>query len=324
MWRGGLGGRGRSRSLLVCVPALGALLACGGHATSAVPTLHDSPDATSIAADAGLDARPIAPDADASTPGCAACTDAADADAWDGTGALADQEADANPAIDAVCHVFWPQPLYLDAQGIQMAVDASGDVFLAITYSAVSYMTDSTTGPSLDLGVTLSTTYPIGVAIAKVDSTCHLLWMREIGGVSGDSVGIRAIAVDDQSNVIVMGEFSGNVDFSGITLGIPDGGVSGGGSLPYLMGFDTTGQVLFRQVLTHGRLHGDERGIVGCQSRRHLDARSLGGEPRLGRRWRARRCRALHRAIRQDGTEGLSKHPVDGRPGGCPGHVHGR
>jgi hypothetical protein len=255
MLRAAVGGCGRSCPLRVSVPALGALLACGGHATGAPPAVQESADATSIPApaDAGLDARPIAQYPDGPTPGCSACTDAAGADAPDGTGALADQDADANAAVDAICHVAWPQPLYLNVQGIQMAVDASGDVYLAISYDGTS----GTPLPSLDLGLAVSPSYPIGVAIAKVDSACHLLWVREIGtaavdsqGVSSDSIGNTAIAVDAQSNVIIMGAFTGNIDFSGTTLGIPDAsGLRTGASFPYLMGFDPSGQVRFRQVL---------------------------------------------------------------------------
>jgi hypothetical protein len=246
--RGALGG-GWSGPLLACVTALGPLLACGGHATGAPTVVHEFADATSSPADA----EPIAPyrdvpagESDGATPGCSACTDASDADASDGTGALADPDVDAGPALDSLCHVAWPQPLYLYTEGLQMAVDSSGDVYLAINHVGRTY---GTPPPSLDLGAALATSYPFGVALVKIDSACHLLWMREIGTATGDSVENTAVAVDDQSNVTVMGAFSGNIDFSGMTLGVPDGGGASGSSMPYLMGLDPGGQVRFRQVL---------------------------------------------------------------------------
>jgi hypothetical protein len=189
---------------------------------------------------------------DGSPSGCPTCADAApgeqDADGQDADAALGSSKE--------VCHVTWPQArhtyepdaasnlmsdFYIAPDAIQVAVDSTGDAYLAISYSSL----DQSLNPAitLDLGVA-SPSYQAGVAIAKVDANCHLLWMRELGGPSAYFVNNMAIALDAASNVTLLGSFDGTVDFSGTTLST----AAGVGADLYFMRLDTNGGVVFTEI----------------------------------------------------------------------------
>ena len=76
-----------------------------------------------------------------------------------------------------VCIAEWPQPPYLSIDRAQMATDAAGDTFVVVEYAG-----DPNNGsPTLNLG-SPSPAYPVGLAVAKLDASCHLQWVREFGG----------------------------------------------------------------------------------------------------------------------------------------------
>jgi hypothetical protein len=241
----------RPRALLAYAPALAALFACGGHATSGSLIQGNPLDATSLA-DGTSDGAPLDVPSDGAAPECSACgdanamdvTDAMEAEAADG--GTPDQDADASLAYDDLCHVLWPQPPNVYVRAIDMAVASTGDAYLAISYDGATFETPP---PALGLGDAGSLSHPVGVAIVKVDSACNPIWVREIGAPVDTSLQNTAIAVDAQSGVTVMGAFVGTVDFSGATLSNVDAGLFPGPSSPYLMRFDASGQVVFRQVI---------------------------------------------------------------------------
>ncbi len=250
---------------------LGALLgiawaaACGGPASGSRSAASSLLDATASAGDGGPAADPTEPVSDGSPSGCPACTDAAAGD--QGTSG---QDADAGPASgDAICHVTWPQSrydlysdgtdmqradFYLQVSPIQMAVDSAGDAYLAITYGTQ----DLNPTITLDIGVVASPAYQVGVAIAKVDANCNLVWVREIGGALTVNVSSSAIALDANSNVTVLGAFQGTVDVGGTMLSAPSGEL-------YLARFDPSGNAVFAEVVPSDGLPAVDTGslVVG-------------------------------------------------------------
>jgi hypothetical protein len=223
--------------------------ACGSPASSSRSAASSLLDATVSAGDGGQAVDHTAPVSDGSPSGCPACTDAAASD--QGTSG---QDADAGPASgDGICHVTWPQSrydyyfdgtdmqradFYLEVSPLQMAVDSAGDAYLAITYSTQDFNPAIT----LDIGVVASPAYQVGVAVAKVDANCNLLWVREIGGALTVNVSSTAIALDANSNVTVLGAFQGTVDVGGTMLSAPS-------SELYLVRFDPSGNVVFAEIV---------------------------------------------------------------------------
>ncbi len=151
------------------------------------------------------------------------------------------------------CHVAWPQPkydyyldgadmqmadFYLGVGPMQMAVDPAGDAYLAVSYSTQDYNPAIT----LDLGTVPSPSYQLGVAIAKVDAGCNLLWVREIGGPLTQNLSNAAIALDANSNLTVLGAFQGTIDFGGATLSTTNRAL-------YLARFDAGGSVVFAKAV---------------------------------------------------------------------------
>jgi hypothetical protein len=225
---------------------LATLPSCGGHGED-LPEPPPRMDATATPADAGAEGEPEAsapsPD-DAGSDGCA-CRDATTADVVDAPLALDGSEAEATAPLNDMCHAVWPQPAHLVVDESQIAVDPQGNAYLAITYHGDSYLGPA---PTIDFGAADAGAYPVGVAIAKVDPACHLLWVREIGDAVISSVENHQIAVDAQSNVTIMGVFEGSVDFGGTTLSSPDAGGAPSGTFPYLVRFDASGNVLYIKV----------------------------------------------------------------------------
>jgi hypothetical protein len=243
----------QGRRRLEGVAFLGALL--GFAWAAACGPASDSPNAARSLLDAtapsddGGQGDPTAPVPEGSTPGCPTCTDA-----MAGARDAGAQDAEAGPASDAgICHVAWPQPkydyyldgadmqmadFYLQVSPIQMAVDPAGDAYLAVSYSTQDYNPAIT----LDLGTVPSPSYQLGVAIAKVDALCNLLWVREIGGPLTQNVANAAIALDASSNLTVLGAFQGTIDFGGATLSTTNRAL-------YLARFDAGGSVVFAKAV---------------------------------------------------------------------------
>ncbi|MGH7439286.1 MAG: hypothetical protein ACRENE_26670, partial [Polyangiaceae bacterium] len=207
----------------IVLAGLSAVPACGGNGEVAPPPRMD---ATSPPSDAGPESEAkasVLPADDAGGDGCA-CNDATtdgDVVLVDSPVALDGPDADAMPPFNDICHAFWPQPPHLVVNGSQIAADLQGNAYFAMTYHG-----ETTSGPTptIDLGVADAGSYPVGVAIAKVDPACHLLWVREIGDAEIGSVENHQIVVDSQSNVSIAGLLAGSVEVGGTTLRSPDAG----------------------------------------------------------------------------------------------------
>jgi hypothetical protein len=101
---------------------------------------------------------------------------------------------------------------------------------------------DAGTPPHLNLGTPPSQA-AAGFAVAKFDDDCNLVWVREFGP-SGTlySYGAEAVAIgiDSSSNVTVLGDFLGSVDFgAGMLTAGPD--IDDG----VLLRLDSTGTTIF-------------------------------------------------------------------------------
>jgi hypothetical protein len=138
-----------------------------------------------------------------------------------------------------ICHVEWPQPeTYPGGSGtFELAVDPQGDAYIAISYAGTL---------SVDLGVA-NPGYPVGIAIAKIDPQCNLVWMREFGAPQdAGALSINGtIAVDATSSITFTGWFLGTVD-----LGAGATPSAGGLAEGFVMRLDTDGNVVFRNLYT--------------------------------------------------------------------------
>ncbi len=86
-----------------------------------------------------------------------------------------------------------------------MAINANGDVFITGTFRGTA---------DLDPGTNTANFISNGsddIFIVKLDRNGNFIWAKSIGGSSSD-LG-HGITVDQFSNVIVTGQFSGNIDF---------------------------------------------------------------------------------------------------------------
>ena len=236
--------------------------ACAGLSTYSASGTKDLADAAAPSGGGGQAPDAAAPVSDASPAGCPACTDATADEQSARAQDAGDQDSDDGSAPDqGICHVTWPQSrydyyldgtdmqmadFYLLASPIQLAVDSAGDAYLAVSYSTQ----DLNPAITLDLGVVASPSYQVGVAIAKVDASCNLLWVREIGGPLALNVANTAVAVDANSNVTVLGAFKGTIDVGGTTLSTPGpSSPTGNVSELYLARFDAKGTVVFATVV---------------------------------------------------------------------------
>ncbi len=207
---------------------------------SATPSLHVCPDSTTtysvVARDASGSSGEISQ---------TAATAAASVTVKVGTTcAVAASDAgvteigqDAAPGSQ-VCIAEWPQPPYLSTDRVQLATDAAGDTFVVVEYSG-----DPTNGtPTLNLG-SPSPAYSVGFAVAKLDASCHLQWVREFGGsnLSVTSVTTVGVRTDAASEVTVLGSFVGSADLgAGTVSSLAPMATSG-----FLLRLDASGHTVF-------------------------------------------------------------------------------
>jgi hypothetical protein len=240
-------GRCAGRVAALVAPAL--VIACGGVSSVDIdqgppdvagPAVKDAnvqdaqtEDVTIVPSDSGADG-PVAPEV-----------------GFDGG-----TDADADVAAVS-CQIVWPQMpgLMLAQDAVQMVIDKAGNAYLAITYGNPP-LGGGAVGPfpPLDLGVS-SPRYVTGVAIAKVDPFCDVVWMRELGTSSYGITAIQgaAIVVDSASNVEVLGSFYGTADLGSGTIDTWDAGpVFMDDS--FLVRLDPSGTVVFTDVFRSGGL----------------------------------------------------------------------
>src|SRR5205814_121514 len=96
-------------------------------------------------------------------------------------------------------------------QSSGIAADRSGNVAVVGDFQGTI---DFGNGPVISAG-------GYDAFVAKYDSHGTLLWTRRLGALGDDSA--RAVAIDSQGNIIVVGNFVSSVDFGGTTLtSVPD------------------------------------------------------------------------------------------------------
>jgi hypothetical protein len=247
--------------LLGCDGSVGGAAALEGGADSTASS-DAQEDAGGDSADTGtsFDASPEASSGtpDATLTGDAAADGAGDATA-DGADGSSGLPLDASTGGDVpftappaqLCEAVWMQPdagssgaTLTNPSEVQLAVDATNDIYLAVTYEA----------SQLALGDAGPTAAPQGVVLVKLDANCNQLWVRTLG-VVGDTGGATssvtnyAIGVDSDSSVTIGGAFSGSVDFGGGF--VFNGDVDGAPVLSkgYLVRYDASGTLVFRDLL---------------------------------------------------------------------------
>ncbi len=88
-------------------------------------------------------------------------------------------------------------------RGLAVAVDAAGNIFVT---GEITGPVDFGGGPIASPGVAGTSVF-----VAKLDPDGHILWSKAFGGEGSG----RGIAADHQGNVVVVGDFSGQLDFGG-------------------------------------------------------------------------------------------------------------
>jgi hypothetical protein len=170
-----------------------------------------------------------------------------------GGDAEAEPPGDAGPApgTGEICSSEWPQSDWLAVYRTMLATDTMGNSYVALNYGDNRPLNDDASAPQLNLG-TPSPRVGTGLAVAKFDDGCHLLWVREFGTSAPNSYGAEAlvIATDTASDVTILGSFTGSVDFGAGTLTVPaDPPVLNG----VLLRLDSNGATVFsRQFVTKG------------------------------------------------------------------------
>jgi hypothetical protein len=242
---------------------MGGLLAALTSATScstASPDAGGAPDAgpgnTAITGSDGSDGLDAAAGGEAADGGSPASTGSADASV-DGApspdgGAAGPTGADAAAPLQgdggdaasgsvAMCRTLWPQTDWLSVYRTMMATDAQGNSYVALNYGDNRPLNDHAGAPQLNLGAPPSR-FGAGFAVARLDDACNLVWVREFGSGAADSYGAEAIAIgtDAASDVTILGDFTGSVDFGAGTLTTPSGVANG-----VLLRLDANGATVF-------------------------------------------------------------------------------
>jgi hypothetical protein len=141
-----------------------------------------------------------------------------------------------------VCIADWPQPPYLSIAKLQVATDAAGDTFLVVDYTSLP----RNGSPALNLG-SPSPAYAEGFAVAKLDASCHLQWVREFGGPApGNSVSTFAAHTDAASEITVVGSFVGSADLGTGAVTTPSPSVSA--TAGFLLRLDESGSLIFSKT----------------------------------------------------------------------------
>ena len=108
-----------------------------------------------------------------------------------------------------------------------VAVDNTGSVYVAGIF-----------GPNATFeGTVLSSSGGKDIFVAKYESNGSLAWVKKAGGTGMESV--RGLALDNENNTVVFGNFSQTANFGNIAL------TSGGGTGGYLWKIDTNGSQIW-------------------------------------------------------------------------------
>jgi hypothetical protein len=167
--------------------------------------------------------------------------------------AAAPMQGDAGAAMagpNELCRSEWAQSGGLLVPNMYMATDAAGDSYVAVDFVDNRPSDDAGPPPQLNLGAPPSQVLS-GFAVAKFDDACNLVWVREFGPASAPySYGAQAvrIATDASSNVTILGDFFGSVDFGKGTLTAGPAIDNG-----FLLRLDSTGQTVFSSQFVNTR-----------------------------------------------------------------------
>jgi hypothetical protein len=238
----------------ICVFAAAPSESCASPPTDTGDAGRAAPDAgTPVGQDSGTGAMDAA-----SSPGDAS-TDAAtsanpDAAASANPDAEASMQGDTGPAmagVNELCRSEWPQSGGLLVPDMYMATDAAGNSYVAVNFVDNRPLSDHAgPPPQLNFGTPPSQVLD-GFAVAKFDDACSLVWVREFGPADAPYVyGAQTvrIATDAASNVTILGDFFGSVDFGKGTLTAgPE--IDNG----FLLRLDSTGKTVFSTQFVNTR-----------------------------------------------------------------------
>lgn len=109
--------------------------------------------------------------------------------------------------LDANGNLIWANQTGSSAQDRinEIAVDASGNIYLTGRFEGTM---DFDPGTGI---VNLTSAGSNDVYVQKLNTNGDLIWVKQLGGTSDESV--TALAIDNQGNVVVGGTFSGTADF---------------------------------------------------------------------------------------------------------------
>jgi hypothetical protein len=238
----------------ICVFAAAPSNSCASQPTDTGDAGSAAPDATTpVGQDSGTGAMDPAPSpGDASTDSAPSAN--ADAAASANPDAGASMQGDAGPAMagaNELCRSEWPQSGGLLVPNMYAATDAAGNSYVAVNFVDNRPLSDDAgPPPQLNFGAPPSQVLD-GFAIAKFDDACNMVWVREFGPASAPySYGAQTvrIATDAASNVTILGDFFGSVDFG-------KGMLTAGSEIDngFLLRLDSTGKTVFSTQFVNTR-----------------------------------------------------------------------
>lgn len=92
-------------------------------------------------------------------------------------------------------------------KGYTIKADASGNVYVAGQFSSLT---------NFNAGGAIFTMESVGIFdsfVAKYNSSGGLIWAKQMGGSLDEASKINSLALDDDGNIILLGEFRGTADF---------------------------------------------------------------------------------------------------------------
>jgi hypothetical protein len=189
-----------------------------------------------------LDANAVVPSnvssADAADVAAAAIADAAQDAVTRQAGLESTVDAGAAPiGPKEVCRAEWSQPAGTDVPKMQLTVAPNGEVYFSVTYTAAE-------GSTLNLGA-FSPAAPAGFVIGKLDSGCHLQWVRSfaLSQANAPNYGPQALGTDAASNVTAAGAWRGSIDLgAGLVSSAPSSDAG------FLLRLDPHGNTVFAKT----------------------------------------------------------------------------
>ncbi len=191
--------------------AAGALAAACGETLDAPAKLDAASDvASDVASEAGAPDATVSSDSEVSE---GSTTDASEVDAEIGAdgGACVGLTLPPSSSGKALWAKSYGDVGFYAAPGI--ATDAAGNVFIGGSFTNwINFAGTGKGGPETLLSAGWHDAF-----VAKLDPTGKHVWSRGFGDIDGQR--LNALTVDQNGNVLIAGEFSGTIAFSGIEAG---------------------------------------------------------------------------------------------------------